>query len=193
MQAPNSCAHFEPKRTKQCNIYQSQNKRQIRVKNLWDYLRLENPWSKKERKKIQHKTSINPKPKHMQVETAYTKSRTRTWHPYMNVVVPSVISQHSPHEEQHDCHFFLKLLLNIRDASNFRKWTVCSVQWLSQLLKRGKKQKKKTVTKWKDLSKYSGSVYVLQEKKMCAHFGNGQLLDGCKRLSQSLILKWDNC
>ena len=33
--------------------------------------------------------------------------------------------------------------------------------------KRGKK-KKKTVTKWKDLSKYSGSVYVLQEKK-CVH------------------------
>lgn len=95
------------------------------------------------KKKIQHKTSINPKPKHMQVETAYTKSRTRTWHPYMNVLVSSVISQHSPHKEQHDCHFVLKLLLYIRDASNFRKWTVCSVQWWSQLLKRGEKRKRK--------------------------------------------------
>ena len=29
-------------------------------------------------------------------------------------------------------------------------------------------------------------VHAPEEKKLCAHFGNGQLLDGCKRLYQSL-------
>ena len=110
---------------------------------------------------------MNPKPKHMQVEIAYTKSRTRTRHPYMNVMVPSVISQHSPHEEQHDRHFVLKLLLNIRDASNFRKWTVCSVQWLSQLLKRGKK-KKKTVTNGR-ICQNILALCTCSRRKKCVH------------------------